>query len=81
MVAPHWEALTLQRDRAVARSRERNHPERYIEAGIVMNEKSLARPETPDTKMRRCRAEDSLMQFSRTLKLCKDRARACCGVP
>ena len=44
-----------------------NTTHRYVEADLAMKEKALARLEAPDTKMRRYRAPDSLMQFLQTL--------------
>ena len=40
---------------------------RYVEADLAMKEKALARLESPDTKMRRYRAPDSLMRFLQSL--------------
>ena len=40
---------------------------RYVEANLAMKEKALARLEAPDTKLRRFRAPDALMQFLRAL--------------
>jgi integrase len=40
---------------------------RYVEANLAMKEKALARLEAPDTKLRRFRASDVLMQFLQTL--------------
>jgi hypothetical protein len=44
-----------------------NTTHRYVEAGIAMREKALARLEAPDTRMRRFLAPDSLMRFLQTL--------------
>jgi len=44
-----------------------NTTHRYVEADLAMKEKALARLEAPDTKLRRFRASDSLMQFLQTL--------------
>jgi len=38
----------------------------YVEADLSMKEKALARRDAPDTKMRRCRAADSLIRFLQT---------------
>jgi site-specific recombinase XerD len=40
---------------------------RYVEANLAMKEKALARLEAPDTKLRRFRATDALLQFLQTL--------------
>ncbi len=40
---------------------------RYVEANLAMKEKALARLEAPDTKLRRFRAPDALMQFLQAL--------------
>jgi len=40
---------------------------RYVEANLAMKEKALARLEAPVTKMRRFRAQDSLMRFLEAL--------------
>jgi site-specific recombinase XerD len=44
-----------------------NTTHRYVEADLAMKEKALARLESPNTKMRRFRAPDSLMRFLQTL--------------
>ena len=36
---------------------------RYVEANLAMKDKALARLQLPDTKMRRYRPPDALMQF------------------
>ena len=38
---------------------------RYVEADLAMKDKALARLQQPDTKMRRYRPPDHLMQFLR----------------
>ena len=40
---------------------------RYVEANLAMKERALARLEAPDTKLRRFRAPDALMQFLQAL--------------
>jgi integrase len=40
---------------------------RYVEADLAMKDKALARLQQPDTKMRRYRPPDSLMQFLQAL--------------
>lgn len=40
---------------------------RYVEANLAMKEKALARLEAPDTRLRRFRAPDALMQFLQAL--------------
>lgn len=40
---------------------------RYVEADLAMKEKALARLQSPDTKLRRYHAPDSLMKFLQTL--------------
>jgi site-specific recombinase XerD len=40
---------------------------RYVEANLAMKEKALARLEAPDTKLRRFRAPDALVQFLQAL--------------
>ncbi|OGA49934.1 MAG: integrase [Betaproteobacteria bacterium RIFCSPLOWO2_12_FULL_63_13] len=40
---------------------------RYVEANLAMKEKALARLQAPDTKLRRFRASDALMQFLQSL--------------
>jgi site-specific recombinase XerD len=40
---------------------------RYVEADLAMKQKALARLKEPDTRTRRFRAPDSLMQFLQTL--------------
>ena len=40
---------------------------RYVEAGLKMKRKALARLESPDTSMRQFRVPDSLMRFLQTL--------------
>jgi len=44
-----------------------NTTHRYVEADLAMKEKALARLESPNTKMRRFQAPDSLMRFLQTL--------------
>ena len=44
-----------------------NTTHRYVEADLSMKEKALARLESPNTKMRRFQAPDSLMRFLQTL--------------
>ena len=39
----------------------------YVEADLAMKERALARLQEPDTKMRRYRAPDSLLEFLKTL--------------
>ena len=39
----------------------------YVEADLAMKERALARLQEPDTKVRRYRAPDSLLQFLKTL--------------
>jgi site-specific recombinase XerD len=39
----------------------------YVEADLAMKERALARLQEPDTKMRRYRASDSLLEFLKTL--------------
>jgi len=39
----------------------------YVEADLAMKDRALARLEDPDTKMRRYRAPDSLLEFLKTL--------------
>jgi integrase len=40
---------------------------RYVEADLAMKDKALARLQQPDTKMRRYRPRDALMQFLQAL--------------
>ena len=40
---------------------------RYVEADLAMKDKALARLQEPDTKMRRYRPPDALMQFLQAL--------------
>jgi integrase len=40
-----------------------NTTHRYVEADLAMKDKALARLQPPDTKMRRYRPPDALMQF------------------
>ena len=42
-----------------------NH--RDVEADLTMKEKALSRQQSPDTKLQRYRAPDSLMKFLQTL--------------
>lgn len=44
-----------------------NTTHRYVEADLAMKEKALARLQSPDTKLRRYHAPDSLMKFLQTL--------------
>jgi integrase len=39
----------------------------YVEADLAMKERALARLQEPDTKMRRYRAPNSLLEFLKTL--------------
>jgi hypothetical protein len=39
----------------------------YVEADLAMKDKALARLQQPDTKLRRYRPPDTLMQFLRAL--------------
>lgn len=39
----------------------------YVEADLAMKDRALARLQDPDTKMRRYRAPDSLLEFLKTL--------------
>ena len=39
----------------------------YVEANLTMKEKALARLQDPDTAARRFRANDSLLEFLKTL--------------
>ena len=39
----------------------------YVEADLAMKARALARLQDPDTKMRRYRAPDSLLEFLKTL--------------
>lgn len=39
----------------------------YVDADLAMKERALARLQEPDTKMRRYRAPDSLLEFLKTL--------------
>jgi hypothetical protein len=40
---------------------------RYVEADLAMKDKALARLQQPDTKMRRYRPREALMQFLQAL--------------
>jgi site-specific recombinase XerD len=44
-----------------------NTTHRYVEADLAMKEKALSRLQSPDTKLQRYRAPDSLMKFLQTL--------------
>jgi integrase len=39
----------------------------YVEADLAMKERALARLQEPDTKMRRYRAPDALLEFLKTM--------------
>ena len=51
---------------------------RYVEADLAMKDKALARLQQPDTKMRRYRLRDALMQFLQALQLYINRTRPHC---
>ena len=44
-----------------------NTTHRYVEADLSMKDKALGRLDSPDTKLRRFRASDSLMKFLQEL--------------